>query len=123
MIYYCPNCHQYWGGEDQGNVLLCSDCNTRLVSTGIEKQQWDNMSKEQKDAVKQKMKDTPIDKTEQTGSPTNVSTFKKDAEMISLVENVKMLTHDVHIMYIVMIVLIVVQIILGLCIGAAFSRY
>ena len=103
--------------------MLCSDCNTRLVSTGIEKQQWDNMSKEQKDAVKQKMKDTPIDKTEQTGSPTNVSTFKKDAEMISLVENVKMLTHDVHIMYIVMIVLIVVQIILGLWIGAAFSRY
>jgi len=53
QVYFCPACKSVWSSDtDSDAPLVCLECKTNLVSTGIERDTWREMSKPEKEAAK-----------------------------------------------------------------------
>lgn len=55
-VYFCPACKAVWSADtDDDASMVCLECKTNLVSTGIERDSWRVMSKQEKEEAKSRI--------------------------------------------------------------------
>ena len=51
-MYYCPKCHSVYSNTYVGASMKCSDCKTKLYSTGYTKDEWSKLTDTEKEDKK-----------------------------------------------------------------------
>lgn len=49
---FCENCHLVWSNDDRATAENCPKCKGKLQYSGYLKEEWHNLSKEEKDNIK-----------------------------------------------------------------------
>ena len=99
-LYYCALCNQFYEKETNAptdHSLKCKKCNTYVRLTGIQADDWENRTEEEKNKIKRFYKQEMM-------KPNSIMYDQ-------LFNEVKMLSHDVHTMYNVLVFFIVLTII------------
>ncbi len=92
-IFYCKKCNSTWSGEDS-QILYCPDCNTPMIQTNISAEEWRTKSDEQKEAIKNELKEIDVE-TNQLTDPS--------------IAYLKSIAKDVHFMRSVLDIVIVIS--------------
>lgn len=100
-LYYCVLCNDFYEKEtnDPMYVPKCAKCNTYMRLSGISVDDWEKATEEEKNKIRRVYK-------QETVKPNSLI-------FDQLFNEVRVLSHDVHVLYTIMIIFVVL-IILGL---------